>query len=123
MIYNVNKMIMEAHRKMTLMEDFKYGSISLSKGFKEDDYQDVLDNYNIIKISKHDLVKVSDLSVSDIIFVSVTNTINGEMVAAKGRIDSINRNELGEYVINMNDNIDFKLDATDNVFVTTIKKR
>lgn len=114
---------MEAHRKMTLMEDFKYGSISLSKGFKEDDYQDVLDNYNIIKISKHDLVKVSDLSVSDIIFVSVTNTINGEMVAAKGRIDSINRNELGEYVINMNDNIDFKLDATDNVFVTTIKKR
>ena len=114
---------MEAHRKMTLMEDFKYGSISLSKGFKEDDYQDVLDSYNIIKISKHELVKVSDLNVGDIIFVSVTNNLNGEIIAAKGRIDSINRNELGEYVINMNDNINFKLDDSDKVFVTTIKKR
>ena len=122
MIYNINKTIMEAHRKMTLTENFKYGSISLGPGYKEDDYADILDNYHIIKVSKHELVKVSNLNVGDVIFVTVTNTSNDDTVAAKGRIDSIDSNELGEYIININE-INFKLDSNEKVFVTTLKKK
>ena len=116
MIYNVNKMIMEAHRKMTLTENFKYGSISLGPGYKEEDYADILDNFHNIKVSKHELVNVSDLNIGDFIFVTVTNTSNGDTVAARGKIDSITTNELGEHVIIIND-INFKLDANEKVFL------
>lgn len=119
---HINNLILEAHKKMILMEKFKYGSISLSDGYKEEDYEAVVNNYYAIKNSKHKLIKASEISEGDVIFMTVTDDVLDDTIAVKGRVDKVTHNELGEVVVDIN-GVHIRFEDDDNVFLTQLKKK